>query len=133
MAPDPQFEASSQMREFAERNIEQVRAAYAQYMAAARKAQHMMASMVSANPLTSGMKQVQERMMEFTQQNIETGFSLASALARATDLKDALEIQSRHAHQQIPAYSLQAQEFGRLLAGAAQNAPAELRAAGQAP
>ena len=82
----------------------------------------MMASMVPANPLTAGMKQVQERTMKFTQQNIDAGFSLASELARATDLKDALEIQSRHARLQIQAYSLQTQEFGRLLAEAAQNA-----------
>jgi phasin len=122
MARDQQFEFPTQMRELAERNVEQVRAACGQFMDAARKAQDMMGTMVPANPMMAGMKQVQERTMRFTQQNLEAGFSLASELAKAKDFKEMMDIQSRHAQLQMAAYATQAQELGRLMADAAQNA-----------
>jgi phasin len=121
MARAPQFEYPAQLRELAERNVEQVRAACGQFMDAARRAQDMMAIMVPANPMTAGLKQVQERTMSFTEQNMEASFSLAGELAKAKDFKEMLEIQSRHAQQQMVTYSAQAQELGRLMADAAQN------------
>jgi phasin len=121
MAGAPQFEFPTQMRELAERNVEQVRAACGQFMDAARKAQDMIGTMLPENPLTAGMKQVQERTMRFTQQNMDAGFSLASELAKAKDFREIVEIQSRHAQLQMAAYTLQAQELGRLMADAAHN------------
>jgi phasin len=121
MAGAPQLEFPAQMRELAERNVEQVRAACGQFMDAARKAQDMMGTMVPDNPMTAGMKQVQERTMRFTQQNLDAGFTLAGELAAAKDFKEMLEVQSRHAQLQMVAYSAQAQELGRLIAEAAQN------------
>jgi len=117
MARAPQFEYPVQLRESAERNVEQVRAACGQFMDAARRAQDMMGIMLPANP----MKQVQERTIRFTEQNMEASFSLASELAKAKDFKEMLEIQSRHAQLQMVTYSTQAQELGRLMADAAQN------------
>jgi hypothetical protein len=70
------------------------------------------------------MQHAQDQSMKFAQQNIDAGLSLASELAKAKDLKEAMGIQSRHAQLQMQAYALQAQELGRLVAGAAYNAPA---------
>ena len=116
-----QFEFPAQMRELAERNVEQARAACGQFMDVACKAHDMIGAMVPENPLTAGMKQLQERTMRFTQQNMDASFSLASELAKAKDFKEMLEIQSRHAQLQMAAYSKQAQELGRLMADAVQN------------
>ena len=121
MARAPQFEFPTQMRELAERNVEQVRAAYGQFMDAARKAHDMIGTMLPDNPMTAGMKQVQERTMRFTQQNMDASFSLASELAKAKDFKEMLEVQNRHAQLQMAAYATQAQELGRLMTDAAQN------------
>ena len=121
MARAPQFEFPAQMRELAERNVDQARAACGQFMDAASKAHDMIGAMVPENPLTAGMKQLQERTMRFTQQNMDASFSLATELAKAKDFKEMLEIQSRHAQLQMAAYSKQAQELGRLMADAAQN------------
>ena len=121
MARAPQFEFPAQMREQAERNVEQVRAACGQFMDAARKAQDIVGAMVPENPVTAGTKQVQERTMRFAQQNLGASFSLASELAKARDFKEMFDIQSRHAQLQMVAYSTQAQELGRLMADAAQN------------
>ena len=50
--------------------------------------------------------------MRFTQQNLDASFAMANELTKAKDLKEALQIRSRHAQLQMHAYVLQAQEFG---------------------
>jgi phasin len=121
MTHAPQFEFPMQMRELAEKNLEKVQTAFGQFMDATRKAQDVIGTMVPDNPMTAGMKQVQERSMRFTQQNIDASFSMASELAKAKDLKECLDIQSRHAQLQMATFSTQAQELGRLMINAAQN------------
>jgi phasin len=114
-----QTEIPKEMREVAVQSIDQARAACSQVMDAARKAQDMMKTMIPANPIAEGLSDVQERAMKFTQQNLEAGFSLAEELAKAKDLGEALQIQSRHAQLQMQAYTLQAQELGGLVTAAA--------------
>jgi hypothetical protein len=65
---------------------------------------------------------IQQQIFRFAEQNMDAGFQLASELARARDLKEYLEIQSRHAQKQMQTYAQQAQELGRLMAEAAQKA-----------
>lgn len=108
-----------EMRDVAVQSIDQARAACTQVMDAARKAQDMMKTMIPANPIAEGLNEVQERAMKFTQQNLDAGFSLAQELAKAKDLAEALQIQSRHAQLQMQAYTLQAQELGGLMTAAA--------------
>jgi len=50
MARAPQFEYPTHLRELAEKNVEQVRAACGQFMDAARRAQDMMGLMAPPNP-----------------------------------------------------------------------------------
>ena len=115
MAETKQTEIPQEMREFAVQSIDQARAAYSQLMGAARKAQDMMKTIIPSNPVAQGLSEVQERAMRFTQQNLDASFSLAHELAKAKDLTEVLQIQSRHAQLQMHAYALQAQELGNLV------------------
>jgi phasin len=119
MTFNKQTEIPKEMREFAVQSIDQARAAYTQVMEAAFKAQDMMKAMIPANPIAEGLAEVQERAMKFTQQNLDASFSLAQELAKAKDLTEALQIQSRHAQLQMHAYTLQAQELAGLVTAAA--------------
>jgi hypothetical protein len=103
--------------------MEQVPAACGQFMDAARRAQDMMGIMVPADPMTADLKQIQERTMLFTEQNMEASFALGSELAKAKNFKEMLEIQSRHAQLQTVTYARQAEELGHLMAEAPQNGP----------
>lgn len=114
-----QMQIPKEMREFAAQSVDQARAACTQVMEAARKTQDMMKAMIPANPIAEKLSEVQERATKFTQQNLDAGFSLAQELANAKDLTEALQIQSRHAQQQMHAYSQQAQELGGLVTAAA--------------
>ncbi len=107
------------MRDVATMNIDQVRMAYGQLMEASRKAQEMIKTLTPANPVMQILSEAQERAMRFAQQNLDASFALAEELAKAKDLTEAFQIQSRHAQQQMHAFALQAQELGRTLVEAA--------------
>ena len=120
MAQNQPFEIPQQLRELAERNVEQARTAYGQLMAAMAQATGMWTSAMPSNEMTSGFKVVQEQAIQFANQNAEACLALTSELANAKDIQDVLAIQSRFAQTQMQAYALQAQELGRLMAEAAQ-------------
>ena len=121
MAQTPSFEIPQQLRELAEKNVEQARAAYGQFMDAMAQATNMWMGAMPANDVTAGFKTVQERAVRFAKQNAEACFALATELTSAKDVKDVIAIQSRYAQTQMQAYALQAQELGRLMVEATQN------------
>ena len=121
MAQNQTFEIPQQLRELAEKNVEQARAAYGQLMDAMAQATGMWMAAMPSNEMTSGFKVVRERAIQFAKQNAEACFAAASELANAKDIKDLLAIQSRSAQTQMQAYTLQAQELGRLMVEAAQS------------
>lgn len=120
MAENPNMDIPDSVRQLAERNVEQARQAYTQFMDAARKAQDMVSK--SSGAMTEAGLEIQTRAMRFTEENIEAAFRLAGELARARDMKEYFEIQSRHAQRQMATYAQQAQELGRLVAEAASKA-----------
>jgi phasin len=116
----PQLEIPEAVRELAERNVEQARSAYNQFMDMARKAQDAVTK--SQGAMAAGALDIQARSLKYAEQNINASFNFAADLARARDLKEYLEIQTRYAQKQMQDYAKQAQELGALMAEAAQRA-----------
>jgi hypothetical protein len=117
MAQNQQPEIPQEMRDLAVQNIDRARVACSQLLDASRKAQEMMQAISPWNPIAV---EVQERAMRFTQQNLDASFSFAGELTKAKDLKEALQIQSRHAQLQMHRYALQAQELSNIVTESAQ-------------
>ena len=115
------FEIPQQMRDLAQKNIEQASAAYGQFMGAMTHAMDMWSKPMSSNQMTSGFKVVQEQATKFAKQNAEAGFALATELAKAKDIQEILALQSRYAQTQMQAYALQAQQLGQLMVQATQS------------
>jgi phasin len=111
------FQIPQQLRELAEKNVEQARAAYSQLMDAMAQAVRAW-STAPSTVMTSGFKVVQERAIQFAKENADAGFALASELAKAKDLQDVLRLQSSFAQKQMQSYARQAQELGQLMAEA---------------
>lgn len=109
----PQFEIPDAVRELAERNVEQVRGAYAQFLDMARDAQDTAAK--STGVMAEGARELQARTLRFAQDHVDASFSLVTDLARAKDFKDYLDIQARYAQRQMAAYTEQAAELSRLM------------------
>jgi phasin len=120
MTDKPAMEIPAAMREMAERNVEQARSAYTQFMDMARQAQDMVAK--SSDAMATSGKEVQARALRYAQENMDASFAFASDLARSRDLKEFLEIQQRYAQKQAMTYTQQAHELDRLMADAAQMA-----------
>ncbi len=123
MADNPQMDIPDAVRQMAERNVDQARNAYSQFLEMGRKAQDMMTK--SSGAMTEAAVGIQGKMMRFTEENIEASFKLAADLARARDMKDYFEIQNRHAQREMQTYAAQAQELGRLMAEASQKSQAK--------
>jgi phasin len=123
MYDKPQFEIPEAVRELAERNVDQARSAYNQFMDMARQVQETLAK--SQGAMASGAMEQQSRVAKFAEENIQASFAFASDLSRARDLKEYLEIQQRYAQKQMQSYAVQAQELGKLLSEAAQKAQAK--------
>jgi phasin len=110
------FQIPQELREFAEKNIEQARAAYGQLTEAMTQA--VRAWSAPSTVMASEFKVVQERAIQFAKENADAGFTLASELAKAKDLQDILRLQSNFAQTQMQSYARQAQELGGLMAEA---------------
>jgi phasin len=110
------IEVPETFRKLAEQNVTQARQAYDQFMAMARQAQEMMNR--SSGAMTDATREVQSKALGFAEQNMEAGFEFVTELARAKDLKDFLEIQSKHTQKSMQTYKSQAEELGRLISEA---------------
>ena len=121
MTESAKLEIPQQLRELTERNIEQARTGYGQFMDAVAQAMGIWVTAIPANPMTSGFKVVQDRAIEFAKQNAEASFGLARGLTSAKDLTDVMWLQARHAQTLVQTYAQQAQELGCLMIGASQN------------
>jgi hypothetical protein len=121
MAQNQLFEIPQQLRELTEKNVEQARAVYGQFMDAMTQATGMWLNAMPSNEMTSRFEAVQKKAVRFAKQNAEAGIQLANELANAKDIQDVLALQSRYAQMQMQNYALQAQELGRFMAEAAQS------------
>ncbi len=111
---DKNWEIPGTLRDLAEQNVRQARSAYDQFMAAARQAQVVAAA--SGKSVAATAKEMQQRLMQYAQQNSELGLAMAGDLAKARDLQAWVGAYQRHIKQQSDAYMQQAQELGRLIA-----------------
>ncbi|MEJ2124905.1 MAG: phasin family protein [Alphaproteobacteria bacterium] len=116
----PDFEIPTSVREIAGKSVDQAKDAYTRFIDAARQAQDMVSK--STEVFTSGAKEVNEKVLEFTEANTKNSFEVAARLAKARDIKEVMEIQTQFARTQIEAYTQQAQELSRILAVSAQKA-----------
>ncbi len=116
----PDFEIPANIRDAASKGVEQAKETYDRMSDAARQAQDMM--LKSTEAMTVGVKELQEKTIQYTEANIAAGFDAATRLVNAKDIKEVLEIQGQYARKQMETFTSQAQEMSRLIAQAAQKA-----------
>jgi len=118
MADKQMFEIPPEMRDLAEKNVEQARLAYGQFMEFMSQA---MNAWSSAGPEAGNFKALQERAIAFAKENAERSFSLASDLAKAKDMQEVVTLQSRYVQTQMQTFGIQAQQLSWLMADAFRN------------
>ena len=113
------FEFPPEMRDLAENNVEQARVAYGQFMEFMSQA--MNAWSASGVPEAKNFKTLQDRAVGFAKENADRSFALASELAKANDMQQVMQLQSRYVQTQMQTFGLQAQQLSWLMADALQN------------
>jgi phasin len=114
------FEIPSSVRDLASKSVEQAREAYNRFLEASRQAHDVVSK--STDVIASGAREINEKAVKYTEANLQANFELAQRLVHAKDLKEALDIQSQFARQQMETFAQQAQELSRLIAQSAQKA-----------
>lgn len=118
MADKSSFEIPPELRDLAEKNVEQARAAYGHFMDFLTQAVGAWAGSPAAGELGSGFRAVQEKAIAFAKENAERSFALAADLARAKDMQEVLTLQSRFVQTQMQTFGIQAQQLSWLMADA---------------
>jgi phasin len=105
----PKFEIPTEMRDFAEKSVEQARNAVSTFIQNARKATDSLQTSTKTAELPAGV--AFSRGLEFTEQNVAAAFELAQKLVRARDVQEAMQLQSEYVRTQFAALQTQAKEL----------------------
>jgi phasin len=89
---EPKLEVPNELRELAEKTIDQAERAFAMFFDAASKS---MATVPGAGT------EISKQALSFTEQNLKSAFEHARKLVHATDLQEAMRIQSEFLRTQF--------------------------------
>lgn len=103
------YEIPAEMRDFAEKSVDQARKAFEGFMGAAHKA--VEAIDASANPMASGAKSVSEKAMGFAHSNVNAAFDLAQKMVKAKDITEVMALQTEYLKAQMAAIQEQAKDM----------------------
>ena len=95
----PPFEIPNELRDFAERSVDQARKAFEGFVAVAQKTTGAVDG--ATQDAQSGAKPVGSQMLGFTEQNVNAAFDLAHKLAHAKDPQEAFALQSEFLKTQL--------------------------------
>jgi phasin len=112
MANSP-FEVPNEMRDFAERSVEQARKAFEGFLTVAQRASG--AAGEAAATSQGGAKSVGAHVLSYTERNVNAAFDLAQKLVKAKDPQEAMALQSEYLKSQLAVLQEQAKEFGSVL------------------
>ena len=120
MAVTDRLEIPHEMRAFAEKSVEQAKQAFDGFISAAHNAVNAFEG--QAETARKGAKDVTEKAMGFTQQNIASSFAFAQQLMRAKDVQDMFKMQADFIKSQMQVYTEQAKALGETTSKAAKDA-----------
>jgi phasin len=106
------YEVPSEMRDFAEKSVEQARKAFEGFIGAAQKAAGSMEA--APFPLPLQVKDLGSKAMSFAEANVKAAFDLAQNMVHAKDMQEVLALQSEYIRAQMVAIQEQARELGSL-------------------
>ena len=129
MASQGNFEVPTEMRDFAEKSVDQARKAFDGFMGAARRTADTFTG--SAGTAQSSVKDVATRGFDFAEQNVTAAFELAQKLVRSKDPQEAMQHQAEFVRSQLAAMQTQMKEFGALAQGAMQQTAEAAKTAAQ--
>jgi phasin len=127
VTPTPSYEVPAEMRDFAEKSVDQARKAFGGFLSAAQKAVDAFEG--NASTMQASASDVARKTFDFAEQNVAAAFDLAQKLVRAKDLQEAVQLQAEFARSQMAAMQAQLKEVGSITQSAVSQAAANVRSA----
>ncbi len=116
----PTYEVPAEMRDLAEKSVDQAKKAFEGFVAAAQKAAGQADS--TAVSVQTNAKTIGTKAMGFAESNVKSAFDLAQKMVRAKDMQEIFRLQAEYARAQLTTMQEQAKELGSIMQGAAQGA-----------
>jgi len=110
---NPPFEIPNELRDFAERSVDQARKAFEGFVSVAQKT--IGAADDAAETAQKNAKSVGAQALSYTEQNINAALDLAHRLVQAKDPQEAFALQSEFLKTQLAALQAQAKDIGVLI------------------
>ena len=106
----PNFEVPNEMRDFAEKSVEQARKAFDGFLGAAQKTVESVDG--SAAAVRDNAQDMTRKSLGYAEQNMRAAFDHAQKLVRAKDLQEAMQIQTEFVKSQFNTMQEQMKEIG---------------------
>lgn len=103
------YQIPNEMRDFADRSVEQARRAFDGFLDAAYKASNAMETQASS--AQGNLRAVAGAAVSYAEQNMAASFTYAQKLVRAGSVEEVLQIQTEFARAQIDSLSKQINEL----------------------
>jgi phasin len=110
MSNNLHLEVPAEVREIAEKTVDQARKAFDSFLTAAHKATTQ--SEAAAETVTTSAKDLSAKAIGFAEANVKAAFDLAEKLIHAKDPKDFLSIQSEFLKAQVATVQEQTKALG---------------------
>src|ERR1700727_1372675 len=107
------FEVPNELRDFAERSVEQARKAFEGFVTVAQRASGVAGE--AAKTSHGGAKSPSAHVLTHTERNVSAAFDLAQQLVKARDTQEALPVQSEYLKTQLAVLEEQAKELGSVV------------------
>ncbi|MCP8939145.1 phasin [Alsobacter sp. SYSU M60028] len=127
MAKSPvSYEIPVEMREFAEKSVEQAKKAFDGFVGAASKA--VQAVETQTTSVQANTKDIASKYVSYAENNVTAAFEHAQKLVRAKDIQEIVQLQSEFMKSQMAALQEQMKEFGTVVQSSVQKAASDAQA-----
>lgn len=108
------FDVPEQMREFADKSVDQARKAFDDFIEATHKAVTSLED--TAANVQSGAHDVNKQALSYAEENVTAAFELAQKLVRAKDVEEMMTLQNSYLQRQMENLGEQARELSDKIA-----------------
>jgi phasin len=123
MNPNTNYEVPPELRDFAEKSVDQARKALDGFLGAAQKAVDTFQG--STSTVQSSVTDATRKTLSYAEQNLSAAFEHAQKLVRAKDIQEAMALQTEFARSQFQAMQTQMKDLAELAQSATRSAASQ--------
>lgn len=115
----PNYQIPAEVRDFAQKSVEQARKAFEGFAGAAQKA--IGSADTTTTAFQSSAKDVGTKAFSYAEANVNAAFDLAQKLVRAKDVQEVMQLQAEFVKTQVEIIQQQTKDLGVAFQKAASN------------